>query len=206
MWSEGIGKMIENYGKQLVKTERENVISDNVLGNPQALVIDMETGEWSLLGKPEGLDGGRTQGHAYRRLVDSQQHLPFKVSPTLQLSVLLDMIVPMLAPEQGEELDYDNPDNWSPLVKAAYRRIGDAILEASEMNLKPKEQAKMWKERHAKHRKAIDAVLASVREKTLTTKSGDMICIAEATKPDDLQMLIDELMANEGRAFDENRC
>jgi len=194
-WNDGTGKMLATYGQQLMKEERKKEITQHVLNDPRLMVIDLDSGEYTVLGKPEGHEAGRTQGHAYRRLPDSMQHLPFKVSPTLQLSVLLDMIVPMLAPEYNadEELDYENPENWSPLVKAAYRRVAEAISEATEMKLKPKEQAKLWKERHAKHRKAVDAVLASLKEKTLTTKSGDMICVCEATKPEEFESLAEEI-------------
>lgn len=184
MTTPGFGRFLAEAGKHFTKLERESVIEEDVLANPDVIVKDMQTGDCFRIRSVTNEEGkGRTLGFGYRRLKDSEQHLPFKVSPTLQLSVLLDMLVPMLAPEYNsdEELDYENPENWSPLVKAAYRRIAEAMTEATDLKLKPKEQAKLWKERHAKHRKAVDAVLKTVREGTLTTKSGDMIASVEIT-------------------------
>jgi hypothetical protein len=77
-------------------------------------------------------------------------------------------------------LDYSDNANWSPLVKAAYNRIGDALIEAQELSLSNnKEAAKHWKEEHAKHKEEIQIVIDKLKDMTWNTKSGDMVANIE---------------------------
>ena len=176
-YTRGLGKFLHAAGTKLMKKERETPIEDDVFENPNAIIIDLNTQQ--IIHLASGLsEKGRTQGHGYRRMKDSRQRIPHKVPPTLVQGVLLDMLVPMLAKQIGDEkaLDYSTEEGWSPLVTAAYKRIGDALIEAQELGLSnDKEAAKHWKEEHAKHKEEIQIVIDKLKDMTWNTKSGDML-------------------------------
>lgn len=206
-YTRGLGKFLHAAGTKLMKEERETAIEDDVFSSPNAIIIDLNTQQVIHLASGEN-PKGRTQGHGYRRMKDSKQRIPHKVPPTLIQGVLLDMLVPMLAKKIGDEdgLDYSSPgqENWSPLVKAAYRRIGDALIEAQELGLSnDKEAAKHWKEEHAKHKEEIQIVIDKLKDMTWNKKSGDML--ANMTINDDwvvCENLIEEfwqVIANDNR-------
>lgn len=175
-WTNGVGKFLKDFGEKIMKEERTIEIEDEITSNPQLLILDLLSGESVILASKD--DNNRTKNAGYIRRPDVVQRIPHKIPPTLVQNVLLDMIVPMLAKQIGEEkkLDYEVEENWSPLIKAAYTRITESILEAQENQIKNKKIAKVWKENNAKHKKEIQIVVDKLTESTLTKKNGDMIC------------------------------
>ena len=205
-WTEGSGKVLKTFAEGLMKEERKNKIEGDVFADPFLIVIDAQTLAASYI-RPTGTDGGRTQGHGYRREPDVDQRMPHKIPPSLEKMVLYDMLIPMLAKQIGEEkeLDYSDETNWSPLIKAACDRVANAMLEAQELQIKNKEAAKHWKENHAKYKDEIDIVVDSVRDKTWTTKAGGMFCDTETVNIniddfvdiDEINQVVLDYIANE---------
>ena len=170
-WTDGAGDSLIKLGREIKKVEKtRHDINEEYFGDGQYIVMDMETGSAVILQtKPH--EGGKTQGHGFRRCKMVTQRIPHKVPTSLKVGVLLDMLVAMLA--KGDET--------GPLAEAAYQRIVNAMLEAQEKSISTdKELAVHWKKRYAKHKEKVDEMIEKINEMTWTERAGDALTCIEA--------------------------
>ena len=174
-WTDGAGKALTKlaaviHKQEMARADREG----DTFSDPVLLVQDMHTGTTILL-QTEWHEGGKTDGHGYRRCPDVRQRIPHKVPPGLQVGVLLDMLVKMIVPSDAP------PEQVGPLAKAAYQPIADAMIEAQEQAISSdKELAAHWKEQYAKHKEAVESVVQDIKDMTWSPRAGDTLVKVEA--------------------------
>ena len=174
-WTDGAGKVLSKLAAVIHKQEMARADRDgDTFSDPMLMVQDLTTGTTILL-QTESHEGGKTDGHGYRRCSDVRQRIPHKVPPGLQVGILLDMLVRMIVPSDAPA------DQVGPLAQAAYERIADAMLEAQEQAISSdKELAAHWKEKYAKHKEAVGSVVQAIKDMTWSTRAGDTLCKVEA--------------------------
>ena len=176
-WTDGSGKALSKVASMLTKEENQrHTKDDDYFSDPRLYVQDLNTGA-ALMITPETHEGGKTQGRGYRKCKSVRQRMPNKVSPKLQVSVLLDMLVAQLVPK-GE-------DRVGPLAEAAYRRIVDAMLEA--------QQADDWLKQNAKHSKKVNEMIERLQEMTWVERKGDSLIKVDIVKLDEAKMTVEML-------------
>jgi len=174
-WTDGAGKALSKlaaviHKQEMARADREG----DTFSDPSLLVQDLNTGTTILL-QPQWHEGGKTDGHGYRRCPDVRQRIPHKVPPGLQVGILLDMLVRMIVPSDAP------PEQVGPLAQAAYERIAEAMLEAQEKAINTdKELAAHWKNHYAKHKEAVEVVVKSIKDMTWSTRAGDTLVKMEA--------------------------
>ena len=174
-WTDGAGKALSKLAAVIHKQEMARVDREgDTFSDPMVLVQDLLTGTTVVL-QTQPHEGGKTDGHGYRRCPDVRQRIPHKVPPGLQVGVLLDMLVKMIVPADAP------PEQVGPLAQAAYDRIAAAMIEAQEQAISTdKELAKHWKGTYAKHKEAVESVVQSIKDMTWSTRAGDTLVKAEA--------------------------
>lgn len=169
IWTDGSGKALTKVASMLTKKEnKEHSMEEEYYSDPRLYVQDLNTGS-AIMVVPEEHEGGKTHGRGYRKCKSVRQRIPHKVSPKLQVAVLLDMLVTQLVPK-GE-------DRISPLAEAAYRRIAEAMLEAQEANV--------WLKENAKHSSKVNEMIERIQEMTWVERKGDSLLKVEIITLDD---------------------
>tara|TARA_R110002012_G_scaffold85141_10_gene212425 strand:- start:281 stop:868 length:588 start_codon:yes stop_codon:yes gene_type:complete len=172
IWTDGSGKALSKVASMLTKKENErHSKEDEYYSDPRLYVQDLNTGS-AIMVVPEEHEGGKTHGRGYRKCKSVRQRIPHKVSPKLQIAVLLDMLVTQLVPK-GE-------DRLSPLAEAAYRRIAQAMLEAQEAN--------DWLKENAKHSSKVNEVIEKIQDMTWVERKGDSLLKVDIVTLDEAVM------------------
>lgn len=159
-WTDGSGKALSKIASIL--TKKEKAIHDNdeeYFSNPRLYIQDMNTGASVIITTDKDNVGGKTQGHGYRKCSSVRQRVPHKVSPKLQMSVLLDMIVGMLVPNEEDRI--------GPLGIAAYNRIAEAVMNA--------QNADDWMKNNGKNITHVKDIIERLSDMTWTERSGDSL-------------------------------
>jgi len=159
-WTDGAGKALSKVASMLTKEEKDRHRNDEeYFSNPRMYVQDLNTGASVIVTTDGDNTGGKTQGHGYRKCSSVRQRIPHKVSPKLQMSVLLDMIVGILVPNEEDRI--------GPLGVAAYNRIAKAVIDA--------QNADDWMRDNGKNISQVKEIIERVSDMTWTERSGDSL-------------------------------
>jgi|TARA_R100000084_G_scaffold102408_3_gene57997 ribosomal protein S16 len=172
-WTDGSGKALSKVASVLNKQESAKQDKDKeYFSNPRLYIQDLNTGA-AMMVIPEEHEGGKTKGYGYRKCRPVMQRVAHKVPPKLQQAVLLDMLVGMLVPK--------DEDRVGPLAEAAYKRIGEAMIEA--------QQADDWLKEKAKHSDKVNEVIEKIQDMTWTERKGDTLLKVDIIPLDSAKMV-----------------
>jgi hypothetical protein len=182
-WTDGVGKALSTLGSVISKQEKaRHDKGEDYFSDPMLYVQDLNTGT-SVLLVPDDNEGGKTKGRGYRRCSSVRQRIPNKVPPKLQMSVLLDMVVGMLVPKEG--------DRMGPLGEAAYNRIANAMVEA--------QSAENWLKENGKHASRVNEIIEKLQDMTWTERSGDTLLNMRAIQMEEAVMSEKKILETVGR-------